>query len=233
MSNRKMIFIDCDGVLCDFVGAVRDLFDMPNNWVPAEYDFIHEVDENIPRFWLKTSKTENFWKDMDPLEDGLQFCHEINRINPKPIVVPITQPPPMGQNFYYERTAWLRSWFVGDLEPPIFYSNKSLFSCRNILLIDDKDSNVDEWRAAGGTAILWPRPWNSAKKWGVGKNEMQEYIHLVNMFLAYNEQEPEFCECGNPLTYIKRGSSFKTVCDKCGFNTFGFDVVARFMDETK
>jgi hypothetical protein len=28
------------------------------------------------------------------------------------------------------------------------------------ILIDDKNENIDEWEAAGGIGILYPRPWN-------------------------------------------------------------------------
>jgi 5'(3')-deoxyribonucleotidase len=30
------------------------------------------------------------------------------------------------------------------------------------ILIDDKNENIDEWEAAGGMGILYPRPWNRA-----------------------------------------------------------------------
>lgn len=41
------------------------------------------------------------------------------------------------------------------------------------LLIDDSQDNVDEFRAAGGRAILWPRPWNAR--------------HLDNTSAAFSE----------------------------------------------
>lgn len=40
-------------------------------------------------------------------------------------------------------------------------SDKQLL-CRSErdFLIDDKESNIDEWNAAGGVGILFPQPWN-------------------------------------------------------------------------
>ena len=39
-------------------------------------------------------------------------------------------------------------------------ASKLLLAGPNTLLIDDRDKNVEEFRKAGGQAILVPRPWN-------------------------------------------------------------------------
>ncbi len=58
------------------------------------------------------------------------------------------------------------NWIV-DHFPPQLHTHfsmcpvKRLCAAPDTLLIDDSDKNVDEFRAAGGQAVLMPRPWNS------------------------------------------------------------------------
>jgi 5'(3')-deoxyribonucleotidase len=46
-----------------------------------------------------------------------------------------------------------------------FMIGRPKYLCANqeSLLIDDSDSNVNDFRRAGGRAVLVPRPWNSAR----------------------------------------------------------------------
>ena len=58
---------------------------------------------------------------------------------------------------------------------------KSTFAAPDALLIDDRDKNVDEFRAAGGHAILIPRPWNSSYEkrndsYQVFVEELKQYV---------------------------------------------------------
>lgn len=41
------------------------------------------------------------------------------------------------------------------------------------VLIDDNDTNCAKWREHGGTAILFPQPWNS------DHTKVSERIHVV------------------------------------------------------
>jgi len=57
---------------------------------------------------------------------------------------------------------------------------KSEFAHRDILLIDDKDENVEGFVKAGGNAILVPRPWNELHGWAgetyqVVKNSLENF----------------------------------------------------------
>ena len=58
-------------------------------------------------------------------------------------------------------------WIGGRL--PQFSRSFIMTPCKEVLskkgiLIDDSDANVEEFRERGGSAILFPQPWNKNRK---------------------------------------------------------------------
>lgn len=63
-----------------------------------------------------------------------------------------------------------RQWIKQHLPPEMeenYFIGKDKFVCAGPghLLIDDVEENVTLWEKAGGTAVLFPRPWNY--RWGI------------------------------------------------------------------
>jgi hypothetical protein len=214
----KTIFLDVDGVIADFVGGVRKLYEMPDDWVPKTYMFSQsDLGMTWDEFSKRVNNTLGFWTRMETCADGMEFLNEIRHqcISYGVPIVCLTAPMQRCDDFYTERLDWISRHVVVD--DVIFAVRKHHIAAPGKLLIDDCDSNVDAWRAAGGTAILWPRPWNSAGIEGVDSKKMPFYLDQVKRFIAYEEpNKTELCECGELLTRISKGNTLFVKCDKCG-----------------
>ena len=51
---------------------------------------------------------------------------------------------------------------------------KQLLAGKNRILIDDSQRNVEQWKQAGGRAVLVPQPWNWADP--VPQDAMADYL---------------------------------------------------------
>jgi 5'(3')-deoxyribonucleotidase len=56
---------------------------------------------------------------------------------------------------------WIQTHFSYFADRMIYTAAKRFLGGPGRVLIDDKNANCDEFAAAGGIAILVPRPWNS------------------------------------------------------------------------
>jgi beta-phosphoglucomutase-like phosphatase (HAD superfamily) len=61
-----------------------------------------------------------------------------------------------------------RQYFVG--------CQKFRLAKRGVILIDDAEHNVDAFRAAGGEAVMVPRPWNGYKN----QRSYEPYEYVLN-----------------------------------------------------
>ncbi len=72
-------------------------------------------------------------------------------------------------------------WIVSHLPPQLrnqfaMCPVKRLCAAPDTLLIDDSNKNVEEFRAAGGQAILMPRPWNTRHDWSIPSDDPMAYV---------------------------------------------------------
>jgi hypothetical protein len=178
----KTIFLDVDGVIADFVGGVRRLYGMPDDWVPRRYDIAAELGVSWEMITKEIAVSRWFWNELDVCADGAEFAAAVVDMSEGFNVVPLTKPMHGCDSFYIERVDWLESNF-NQLSYPIFAHDKSPIAAPGKLLIDDCDENINAWRAAGGQAILWPRPWNSAGIAGVDEKKMPFYLDQVRRFV--------------------------------------------------
>jgi len=61
-----VILLDMDGVLCDFVGGVDQLFDFKGAHTPDEYDIWDAYGVNEAKMWERINGEGNsFWKNLE------------------------------------------------------------------------------------------------------------------------------------------------------------------------
>lgn len=154
---KKIIFLDLDGIIRDFVQGVIDKFDLKithndvNRW---DY-FEEELD--IPDFWERLDY--DFWLQLPKTPFADKILNILELYNP----VILTSPT-------YTSAGGTQAWIRENL-PDYFNEKRYLigpakWACGNIdsILIDDSDSNVSKFLEAGGKAILFPAPWNAKKE---------------------------------------------------------------------
>lgn len=148
--------LDIDGVIGDFNRKATEIVGIP--YPPNKWHWYKDAPDGFNI--LNNACTFDFWKNLGWIHDG----HDIFRLvtslfNPENIFL-LTTPMPN-----VESASGKMAWIYGNLpeykrRTIIITASKALLAKPNVLLIDDRDKNVDEFRAAGGNAILVPRPWN-------------------------------------------------------------------------
>lgn len=75
--------------------------------------------------------------------------------------IAILSTPSLNEGCMPGKELWIRKHLPFLSRQYIFAPSKKFCARPTSILIDDRDKNVDEFRAAGGQAFLLPRPWNS------------------------------------------------------------------------
>lgn len=161
------ILLDCDGVLADFVGGAAEVHGKSAEIM--SWDFWHEWGLEPEEFWAPLA-TREFWLGLKPyrwsndLIDGLRSAGNVSIV---------TAPMHLNTEICVgAKLDWLESYFGIRPEDVIFTRKKWIMAGRNRVLIDDSDDNCGKFWNAGGSAIIFPQPWNVS----AGRN----YQHVLN-----------------------------------------------------
>jgi 5'(3')-deoxyribonucleotidase len=167
----KTIFLDMDGVMVNFLGGLHKALNAPYAYDPYPYekglwnmlDAIRPFDfgGNAPSFEeCDACCTQEFWANLDWLHDGRDIFKLVtDTFNPGDIFLLTTPMPNVGSAS--GKVEWIRK-NLPDYKDRMFITtaSKSTIAGPDTLLIDDRDKNVEDFREAGGHAILVARPWN-------------------------------------------------------------------------
>lgn len=152
-----MLHLDMDGVIVDFIAGICRLHGRPDPYQHHEHRGRWDIDGiwgmSPDEFWTPTSYY--FWTNLDPTPDFAEF-------RKMPVVSIITSPSKTNrEECELGKREWLRRYWPEMADRVIFSHDKHEHARPGHVLIDDSDRNIERWRAAGGTGILVPRPWNS------------------------------------------------------------------------
>ena len=160
------VFLDIDGVLTDFRKGIHNAFNKPYDYPTLTPKWLFWDDWPDVTFEMVNAVcTIPFWAGLEYMHDGHDILRTIvNKFSSEQIYL-LTTPMP---NVWSASGKWM--WVEKNL--PNFYKRtiitqapKHLLARPDTLLIDDKDENIDKFRAAGGKAIRVPRPWNCLYPW--------------------------------------------------------------------
>lgn len=144
-----IIHLDMDGVLADFEGRWFQL-------TGRRYSDYASRNE----FWREAKQFPNIYWELKPLKDSRWLVDDIKKmIKGKDIQIEILTALPSMVDFPLaerHKEAWVRKHFSNKwkFKTGPFAVDKQKHARPGDVLIDDRERNIEQWNAAGGTGIL-------------------------------------------------------------------------------
>ena len=137
------IFSDMDGVITDFNGRFSKYSDgIP----PSEY----EKKFGKEKFWeLADGGGVAFWVGMPWMSDGKQYWDYIKKYD-----VELLSSPSRSNTSRLGKRLWVRNNLPGIKLTLAQAAKKQNYAAPNHILIDDRESNIEQWKSQGGIGIL-------------------------------------------------------------------------------
>lgn len=154
-----MIFLDMDGVLCDFASAAFAAHNQ--KYIPEQYPTgewqIHNVLGVSQESFFNTIQRhgEAFWENLDPYPWTNQLVRALQQIDHVVIATSPTRCP----YSYAGKYRWLLKHGFGNLDT-MFGAHKWLMAKPKRWLIDDNPDNISAWNEQCGNTYCVPQPWN-------------------------------------------------------------------------
>lgn len=189
MSDVKPIFLDLDGVLADFNSAAAMVCNIDVDKVDmSRWDWFESAGITYQQFWESIEEYELFWVDIIlPYHWAQTLVDLCRRFAP---VIFCTQPGRCSSGAS-QKIDWLRNHeFMDDEKNDYIVCGdfKHMLAGSGGTLIDDRQKNIDCWRAAGGTAITFPQPWNQRSKIAIDAYSRLSHVH-ENLVAIYGPEE--------------------------------------------
>lgn len=158
MSQNKIILLDMDGVLTDFVGNALRVFGREDLVITQE-DMIIELGVNEEEFCNGIdTKGEEFWAMMPETPE----CNSIiNLVESTGFQWLISTNPSKYKYASAGKEYWLKNKFGYNFTNYMIGKHKYLMAGPDRVLIDDFAKNCHKFMKYGGDFILVPRPYNS------------------------------------------------------------------------
>ena len=154
------LLLDMDGVLVDFVGAALRLHgrdEVLDNWPDGVWDMSEVLGISGREFWHPINQAgAEFWASLEPYT----WCDELVALADETGGWCILTSPSSDPSCAAGKITWLQRRFGGGFRGFLIGPPKWVCARPDQVLVDDNDTNVDHFRARGGQAILFPRPWN-------------------------------------------------------------------------
>lgn len=156
----KIIFLDLDGVLADFVSsALRALGREIDLNQRVEYSIENWFGISSREFWETIdSFGEEFWSEMELYPWAKDMVKRLEKTADTYILSSPSRNPVSSSG----KVAWVRKHFPSLRSKIILTKHKHLLSSAGRFLIDDSEHKINPFVKAGGGGFLFPQPWNSA-----------------------------------------------------------------------
>lgn len=154
-------YIDMDGVVADWLKRAKSV--LQKDWIEGERIPTHE--------WNKIKDDDRFYRELELLPGALDLVNYIRLYhhNNAGSTVQFLTALPHDYSMPYaamDKVFWAHKYFPGI---PVFlgpFSHDKWRYCKGPtdILIDDRTSNISEWRREGGQAHLY-KNWADCKAW--------------------------------------------------------------------
>lgn len=142
MIKKYEIYVDLDGVLADFDYGV---FTHTGSW-PRDLD-----DATL---WEKIKQIPNFYRQLELMRDANILWETVHKYNPQILTaIPRRITLPEAEQ---DKRDWVCFYFGNNIPVNIgpYSKDKQKWAATNRILIDDRQSNIEEWQSHGGIGIL-------------------------------------------------------------------------------
>jgi FMN phosphatase YigB (HAD superfamily) len=162
MTTVNRIFLDLDGVLADWASAAirahgHDPVAIYAGWQPGTYDLADVLGISGNAMWGPVNDAgADFWANLQPYPWCRPLMDLCTSLAPTTILTSPSKDPAAASG----KTRWLQAQFGSDFRSYLIGPDKVSCARRGAVLIDDADKNCDGFRAAGGSAIVFPQKWN-------------------------------------------------------------------------
>lgn len=153
------IFCDLDGVLVDFVGGALAIHRKTIPPHAVRWNFPQQVGIPEADFWRPLGR--EFWAGLGWTVEGpslFDYLWDNHKADLAFLSAPCNT-----DGCCDGKLDWVRRETPEMAKRLVLASCKDVFAHGDALLIDDYDGNVVLFRAAGGNALLVPRPWNARR----------------------------------------------------------------------
>lgn len=160
-----MIFLDMDGVCCDFVSktieiAGKNKEEVYKNWPKGHY----EVADMLGMTTEQLRKTINevgpwFWNSLEPYPWFEEMYTSLCRIDK---VIFLTSPGHFS-TAAQGKVEWLNKHIHPGFDNYIITKHKHLVSKPGLFLIDDHVGNCNDFKSCGGGVYIFPQLWNNVE----------------------------------------------------------------------
>ena len=147
MENKYKIYLDMDGVITDFDKRFTDLAGMG----PREYESSFGKD----KFWDFIDSKEKgggvgFWVGMPWMPGGPELYNRVSQYDHA-----LLSSPSRSESSRIGKHQWKKKYTPSSKLILALARNKQNYADGNNILIDDRESNIRQWREAGGIGILY------------------------------------------------------------------------------
>ena len=153
---RPHYLLDMDGVVCNFpMGTImahkrQESHEDINQWN------IHELFGMPEKEFWEPLKGVSFWENLEPYPWAVEFYSKLKEMGD----VTICTSPNADEECIIGKYRWAKR-VLGAKVKDFMVGGKKYLMAKSGILIDDYIENVNKFRGAGGTAILFKQPWNS------------------------------------------------------------------------
>jgi hypothetical protein len=153
------IFVDMDGVLCDFISAAFEVHGKKydaETYPKLEWSIASVLGITEDEFWRVIDDCKHrFWPSLNRYPWASELLFEARSV----ASVSLLSTPSKSGFSHSGKRVWVDE-HAPDVEL-ILCKSKHFLAAPGRVLIDDNDGNIKKWRDNGGLGILFPQPWNA------------------------------------------------------------------------
>ena len=178
------VLLDCDGVIADWTGAVADVVRKHGGEMDLTKWFRNnDLAPDIRGKVMRELNDPDFCFMFKPLAGAIEAIKELRAAGHEVQFVTAIWDSP---TWAYDRNRWLRKHgLIKSTSGVTFTKDKHIV--KGDFFVDDKISNVLEWRKAwpNGIGVVWAQPWNVDY---IGHTRWNDWSRLIKMVQTMGEQ---------------------------------------------